>query len=251
MITTNCKYQLHIHIHVNSHLCLSSSLTISNLPHSHPLSLYLSHSGNYIGALSDSEDEVSQDEEQDQHQQQSSFQEALPDLEEPEPLEGYSEDVEMSSGEPQHSLIRVDETSSNAIVLHEDKKYYQTANEVYGEDVETLVQEEDLQPISQPIIEPVKIKKFTLEKSDEELPVTRFDKNFMLDLMNFPNDVRNLTVVGHFHHGKTSLLDMLVEETHQVEIDIDTRVSRYKLSDRGLVWRGKGFCYEDHQKSTS
>ena len=36
---------------------------------------------------------------------------------------------------------RIDESSNtNAIVLHEDKKYYPTALEVYGPEVETLVQ---------------------------------------------------------------------------------------------------------------
>jgi U5 small nuclear ribonucleoprotein component len=36
---------------------------------------------------------------------------------------------------------RADETNNaTAIVLHEDKKYYPTALEVYGPDVETLVQ---------------------------------------------------------------------------------------------------------------
>lgn len=42
--------------------------------------------------------------------------------------------------------MEVDEDkTSKAIVLHEDKRYYQTALEVYGEDVETIVQEEDAQ----------------------------------------------------------------------------------------------------------
>ena len=36
---------------------------------------------------------------------------------------------------------RIDESANaNAIVLHEDKKYYPTALEVYGPEVETLVQ---------------------------------------------------------------------------------------------------------------
>ena len=44
--------------------------------------------------------------------------------------------------------MEVDEDkTSKAIVLHEDKRYYQTALEVYGEDVETIVQEEDAQVI--------------------------------------------------------------------------------------------------------
>lgn len=62
----------------------------------------------------------------------------------------------------------------NAVVLHEDKKYYPTAEEVYGPDVETLVQEEDAQPLSEPIIAPVKVRKWAVE--EKGLPETRFDK---------------------------------------------------------------------------
>ena len=48
----------------------------------------------------------------------------------------------------------------NQIVLHEDKKYYQSALEVYGEGVETIVQEEDAQPLTEPIVKSTKIKRF-------------------------------------------------------------------------------------------
>ena len=37
---------------------------------------------------------------------------------------------------------------SQAVVLHEDKKYYPTAEEVYGPDVETIIHEEDTQPLT-------------------------------------------------------------------------------------------------------
>src|SRR5690606_35877599 len=47
------------------------------------------------------------------------------------------------------------DASARAIVLHEDKDYYPSADEVYGPDVETLVQEEDTQPITVPIIPPM------------------------------------------------------------------------------------------------
>lgn len=53
-----------------------------------------------------------------------------------------------------------DNEAQMAIVLHEDKKYYPSALEVYGPGVETLVQEEDAQPLTEPIIAPVKRKKF-------------------------------------------------------------------------------------------
>ena len=66
------------------------------------------------------------------------------------------------------------EVPRNAIILHENKKYYPTAEEVYGEDVEAMVQEEDAQPLTEPIVQPVKVRKWTLE--EKGLPETRFDK---------------------------------------------------------------------------
>lgn len=52
------------------------------------------------------------------------------------------------------------EITGNEVVLHEDKKYYPTAVEVYGPGVETLVEEEDAQPLTEPIVKPIKTKKF-------------------------------------------------------------------------------------------
>jgi hypothetical protein len=59
------------------------------------------------------------------------------------------------------------------VVLHEDKKYYPTSEEVYGPDVEIIVHEEDTQPLTQPIIAPVKKRKFALPEQD--LPETTYD----------------------------------------------------------------------------
>lgn len=41
-----------------------------------------------------------------------------------------------------------DDVPGMEVVLHEDKKYYPTAEEVYGPEVETIVQEEDTQPLT-------------------------------------------------------------------------------------------------------
>src|SRR4051812_31585387 len=61
--------------------------------------------------------------------------------------------------------------AESAIVLHEDKKYYPDASEVYPE-AETMVQDEDTQPLTQPIIAPIKKKLFsTLEKQTPETTV--------------------------------------------------------------------------------
>ncbi|XP_051572794.1 116 kDa U5 small nuclear ribonucleoprotein component-like isoform X2 [Myxocyprinus asiaticus] len=98
------------------------------------------------------------------------------------------------------------------VVLHEDKKYYPTAEEVYGPEVETIVQEEDTQPLTVPIIKPVKTKQFTL--MEQELPTTVYDMEFLADLMDSPELIRNVTLCGHLHHGKTCFVDCLIEQTH-------------------------------------
>lgn len=50
--------------------------------------------------------------------------------------------------------------------------------------------------------------------------------SFLLNMMSFPNMIRNVAVVGHLHHGKTALMDMLVFETHKLAWDADKPVSR-------------------------
>ncbi len=97
-------------------------------------------------------------------------------------------------------------------MLHEDKKYYPDAEEVYPE-AETLVQDEDTQPLTQPILAPHKVKTFSL--LDREPPATSAKPEFMAGLMSTPTLIRNVAVVGHLHHGKTTLLDTLIESTHE------------------------------------
>ncbi|CAF9933147.1 MAG: hypothetical protein GOMPHAMPRED_007159 [Gomphillus americanus] len=117
-----------------------------------------------------------------------------------------------------------DEGPSNAVVLHEDKQYYPTAGQVYGQDVEAMVEEEDAQPLSQPIIAPVQQKKFIVEEAD--LPQVKYSREFMADLMNFPEQIRNIALVGHLHHGKTALMDMFVTETHELQDRLDKKTGR-------------------------
>jgi U5 small nuclear ribonucleoprotein component len=42
----------------------------------------------------------------------------------------------------------------------------------------------------------------------------------MYDLMAFPPRVRNVALVGHLHHGKSSIMDMLVNETHEKSMNV-------------------------------
>ncbi|KAJ5600141.1 hypothetical protein N7450_001208 [Penicillium hetheringtonii] len=163
--------------------------------------------GNYIG-------EADSDEEQtDQVPAAFKFDEAFDDDEE-------EEDVN------HQQLMEVDDGPSNAVILHEDKQYYPSAQQLYGTDVETLVQEEDAQPLSEPIIAPVQQKKFAI--AETELPPVHFSREFMTDLLNFPEQTRNVALVGHLHHGKTAFMDMLVRQTHDLTERLNKRIGKRK-----------------------
>ncbi|KAK2516670.1 Eftud2 [Columba livia] len=145
--------------------------------------------GNYIGPELDSDDD------DDDLGRESK------DLDE---LEDDDDDDDMGDHDEDHPGMEV--------VLHEDKKYYPTAEEVYGPEVETIVQEEDTQPLTEPIIKPVKTKKFSL--MEQTLPVTVYEMDFLADLMDNSELIRNVTLCGHLHHGKTCFVDCLIEQTH-------------------------------------
>ena len=62
-----------------------------------------------------------------------------------------------------------EDNPETAIVLAEDKKYYPSAEEVYGEGTETLVMDEDAQPLEEPIIAPVKKKQMEADRGKNAL----------------------------------------------------------------------------------
>lgn len=41
-----------------------------------------------------------------------------------------------------------------------------------------------------------------------------FGCRYMADLMDNTDLIRNVAIIGHLHHGKTSFVDCLVEQTH-------------------------------------
>lgn len=95
---------------------------------------------------------------------------------------------------------------------------------MYGAGVETLVEEEDAQPLTQPIIAPVQEKKFSAQEAD--LPPVFYSREFMTDLLNFPDQIRNIALVGHLHHGKTAFMDTLVMETHDIQNRLERRTGK-------------------------
>ncbi|GAA5805185.1 U5 small nuclear ribonucleoprotein component [Helicostylum pulchrum] len=173
--------------------------------------------GNYLGPDLEDED-LEMEEEEDTYEE--------------EEEEHVQEDEQQQQ---EQALMQIDDIPTNQIVLHEEKKYYPSAEEVYGEEVETMVQEEDTQPLSEPIVAPIQVRKFNVFEKD--LPETHYSKEFMVDLLNHPDLVRNIAIVGHLHHGKTSFVDMLISETHDIPINAD-QPERY--TDTHILERERG-----------
>ena len=106
-----------------------------------------------------------------------------------------------------------------------------------------MVQEEDAQPLTQPIIAPVQQKKFAIQEAD--LPPVHFSRDFMSDLMNFPEQIRNIAFAGHLHHGKTALMDMLVLQTHDINDRLEKKTGRkrdeqLRYTDTHILERERG-----------
>ena len=97
------------------------------------------------------------------------------------------------------------------VVLHEEKQYYPEAQQIFGKGVEAIVEEEDHQPLTQPIIEPPKDKFHQVFRHD--LPELHYSTEFLAQLMQKPQLVRSVAILGHLHHGKTLLSDLLIEST--------------------------------------
>ena len=108
----------------------------------------------------------------------------------------------------------------NAIVLHEDKEHYPSASETFGAGVRTAVLDEDAMDIETPIVEPVVTKSHHVVAEGEEDTIAKYTySDEFLTSVIMSNETtrtrRSVAVVGHLHHGKTSLMDCLMEPTLQ------------------------------------
>ena len=189
--------------------------------------------GNYIGPEledSDSSDDESEGSEEYSRQDQ---------------RQGQPDDASDVSGEEENegALVTAGERGSfeqnqitadplNAIVLHEDKEHYATAEETFGEGVRTAILDEDAMDLDQPIVAPVVTKTHHVVGVGEEEPKQQqqqrqsFAVNYSDEYLTghlLSNETtatrRGVAIVGHLHHGKTSLIDLLLEPTLQTPYD--------------------------------
>lgn len=102
-----------------------------------------------------------------------------------------------------------------AVVLHEDKEHYLSAQQVYGEEVRTAVLDEDAMELETPLVEPVKTKTDRVEATvDTDDWIYGEDYLTTVLLSNETTRTRRgVAIIGHLHHGKTCLVDFLIEQT--------------------------------------
>lgn len=130
-----------------------------------------------------------------------------------------------------------------AITLHEDKNYYPDADEIFP-GVENLVMEEDYQPITEPIVPPIVSKDFDI--LEKKVPETNYDFDFMAGLMTKPELIRNISLAGNLHHGKTTFLDLLIQETHVQNWDLS---KEYRYTDCRVDEQERGISIKSNPMS--
>lgn len=121
--------------------------------------------GNFIGQVSDDED-TEESKVQNGHIEHTQITE-----------DNMTTDDIVSVEQTTYKSNTSEPTLASAIILHEDKNYYPSAMQVYGRDVETIVHDEDLQPLTVPIVAPFKEPKTLLKESI--LPDTTYDKQYI------------------------------------------------------------------------
>ena len=131
-----------------------------------------------------------------------------------------------SGGDGQVVAMEEDEVGERAVVLHEDKQYYPDAADVYP-GARTVVLDEDAQPLEEPILKPAAVRLFST--LDHSAPGEKsYTVDFMRGLMERPELIRNVALLGNLHCGKTTLTDVFVQHAHRVEWDPS---KEFKFSD--------------------
>ncbi|CCD22248.1 U5 snRNP GTPase SNU114 NDAI_0A00900 [Naumovozyma dairenensis CBS 421] len=134
-------------------------------------------------------------------------------------LSGPEDDDKAESIEQDNSAegeYHEERPSSNALITTDDNHI----QELYGDDVEILVETENTQSFNEPIIKPMESRSAGKEHTvftqiRKNIPPTTYDRNYLFELMKVPERIRNVAIIGPLHSGKTSLVDLLVIESHQ------------------------------------
>lgn len=94
-----------------------------------------------------------------------------------------------------------DADPSTAIILADDKQVYPKASDVFGPDTEAMVEEEDTQRLSEPLVAPKRSIVTVLSESDGSRPRPKYDyEYFAAAILPNPSLCRNIALIGNLHH---------------------------------------------------
>lgn len=150
-------------------------------------------------------------------------------------------DAESSEEESFHGIEEDEEVqdveNEDRIVLQGDKGQDLTLSGTFGEGVETIIQDFDNQDISVPLVQPEFVKE-TNKVIIHKAPNTHYSKEYMINLLALPNKIRNVSIVGGLNSGKTSILDLLILETHELKNISKKRDLRFTDNTKLEIERG-------------
>lgn len=137
------------------------------------------------------------------------------------------------------SIIYDGEQQSNSFVVQDSN----TANSLisgFDETVETIIATSDAMSIDEPIIKPEVVTNFMIEESS--LPQTSYSKEYLWETAKIPERVRNVALCGNIHSGKSSILDMLIQQTHD-------DITGVKYADNHILEQNKGISIKSSAMS--
>ena len=99
----------------------------------------------------------------------------------------------------------------------------------YGKEVEVLIETENKQSAKTPLVEPVaertKLQEHTIfTQLKKNVPKTRYNRDYMLSMADIPERIINVGVIGPLHSGKSSLMDLLVIDSHKRIPDMSKKI---------------------------
>ena len=110
------------------------------------------------------------------------------------------------NAQPPHTRTVNNFSANSGVVLYEDRQLFASAAQTYGPGVDVMVQDEDIQPLNEPIVAPVK----ALPKANPAPPLKHGSSEYLAFLAaSCPvSRTHAVAVVGSLGHGKTSLMDV-------------------------------------------
>lgn len=135
--------------------------------------------------------------------------------------------------------VEEEEEDEEQLVAQVRERLAEAHNQVFGPDVETLVENYDTESLEKPLVKPSTNGHGPSFVEKPRGPT----QQYRIDLMSQPNQVYNIAIAGQLLHGKTSLIDTLVAQGPLAAEDESTLAfirKELRYTDNQAIERKKG-----------